>query len=248
MSYNSTEDGPSAQVVPTDTSSAKVGASSSRTQNHDQLTKNSSEDPERRPSRNNSIGSEDLERQPLIRGQLLSPDDPKVSPMNLYSVKVIKLIIWVMWVINSICFFILILSDFISIPGLNNRGRSFLEVDLVIICALSNLLTLWCFVYPAYYERILGYVSAILFAIDFIVIVSVTYLRHQFGWIGNLLVLWTIVTLLLNCYADYNVEKGKRYQEIKYTGRPETRKTFTEAFVVAIKIFIKFLLLIYLEY
>lgn len=244
MSYNSTEDGPSAQVVSTSSINTKLYDSASKLQGDEQLDNKATGDPVQRPSVNDSTSSDELERQPLIRGQLLSPDDPIVSPMNLYSIKVIKLIIWVMWVINCICFFILILSDFISIPGMNNRGRSFLEVDLVVICAFSNLLTLWCFVYPAYYERILGYVSAALFAIDFIVIVSVTYLRHQFGWIGNLLVFWTIATLLLNCYADYNVEKGKRYQEIKYTGRPETRKTFVEAFVISVKIVIKFILLV----
>lgn len=191
-----------------------------------------------------SLNSDDLETQPLIRGQLLDPDDPKVSPLNLYHIKTIKFIIWLMWVINCVMFFILLLSDFISIPGLNNRGRSFLEIDLVILSALTNLLTLWCFVVPAYYERVLGYISSGLLVIDFIVMISVTYLRHQFGGIGNFLLIWTLLTILLNCYADYKVESGKKFQEIRYTGRPETRKTFTEAFVISIKFIIKLVLLV----
>ncbi|EGV61673.1 alpha/beta-hydrolase [Yamadazyma tenuis ATCC 10573] len=191
-----------------------------------------------------SLTSEELERQPLVQGQFVSPDDPIVSPLNLYWVRTVKFIIRVMWITNVVLFFILLLSDFVAIPGLNNRGRSFLEIDLVILSGLTNLLTYWCFTVPAYYERVLGYVTAGLLGVDFLVMFSVTYLRHQFGFIGNFLMLWTLATVLFNCYADYTVERAKVYQEIRYTGRPENRKTFFEAIVISFKFLIKLVLFV----
>lgn len=230
MSYNSTEDGPSGEIITNDNSSVSKHLNNEPIEN------------EREPAR--SEESNDSESQPLIRGRLLSPDDPLVSPKNLYHVRIVEYIIWGLWLINCVFFFILLLSDFVAIPGLNNRGRSFLEIDLVILCGLTNLLTMCYFVVPAYFERILGYVTGGLLVIDILVSISVTYLRHQFGALGNLLMLWTLFNVLFNCYADYTVENAKRYQEIRYTGRPETRKTFFEAIIITFKFLIKLVLLV----
>ena len=136
------------------------------------------------------------------------------------------------------------LFHFVAIPGLNNRGKSFLQLDLLILNFLTNLITLWSFTVPAYYERILGYVSAALLFVDFIVVISVPYLRDQFGLTGNLLMIWTLLTVAVNCWADYSVEKSKKNQEIELTGRIETRHSISELFVMLIKIIIKLFLLL----
>lgn len=184
------------------------------------------------------------ERQLLIEHQHLSPDDPLVSPMNLYKVRALRVVTIGVLLINSVLFFAFLLSDFIAIPGLNNRGKSFLELMLITLCGLSNVLTLWCFSIPSYYERILGYVSAGLIAFDFIIVFTIPYMRDQFGLIGIFTVLWTFGNFIFNSMVDYWVEQGKIYQEIKYTGRQETRRTVTELFVIFIKTIVKLVVVI----
>lgn len=184
------------------------------------------------------------ETEPLIRrDELLSPDDPKVSVMNLYRIRALRFAIWIMWIVNAGMFFLMLLSEFISIPGLNNRGQSYLELDLVVISALTNLVTLWWFSVPAYLERMVGYITAALVGIDFLV-VEATPLRREFGAWGGILVVWTLVTVVINCLADYWLERGKIYQEIRYTGRPELRKTVTEMAVIAVKFVVKVVMLV----
>lgn len=200
----------------------------------------------------------DLESQPLLNSESstshaghdhvahnhLSPDDPLVSPMNLYKVRALKVASIVVFGVNVFLFFCFLFSDFVAIPGLDSRGKSFLELDLLLLCAVSNLLTLWCFSVPAYYERIIGYVISSLIGLDFIVIFTIPYMRDQFGGIGTFVILWTLATFIFNSLVDYWVEQGKIYQEIKYTGREETRRTVSELFVITIKIFVKFIVLI----
>lgn len=173
---------------------------------------------------------------------LLNPDDPKVSPLNLYKIQLLNYIVYILWVINCAIFFVLLLSDFVAIPGLN-FNKSFTETDLIVISALTNLVTLWHIAIPSYYERILGTFSSILTMIDFIVVLCILYLRRQFG-LGVLVILWTFFTLLFNTLVDYWVEQGKISQEIKYTGRPEYRRTFKEMLIVTTRFLIKGMILI----
>lgn len=186
------------------------------------------------------------ESEPLLENSdnFLDPDDPRVSPLNLKRIKFLRTILLGVLLFNTALFLLVLVSDFISIPGINPRGKSFLELDLVIFCILTGLITLWCFAVPAYYERILGYISCALVAFDVIVSISVPYIRDSFGLFGNMLILWVLANILLNCFADFWVEQGKAQQEIRYTGRIEKRKSLFEIFVTGVKIFVKFLLLL----
>lgn len=189
----------------------------------------------------------DLERLPLIppRQQYVDPDDPIVSPLKVARIKLLRLILLVIMAINMVAFLLLLVTDFIAIPGFNSRGRLFFELDLTIFNILTSSVTLWCFAVPAYYERVLGYITLALASIDFIVILGVTYLRTREGALGMFLMVWTLFNLAFNALADYWVEKAKAEQEIKYTGRVEKRKSLTELFIMFVKITIKtFLLLI----
>ncbi|CUM65546.1 uncharacterized protein PRCAT00003192001 [Priceomyces carsonii] len=198
-----------------------------------------------RVSSNTEASSSDLEREPLIerQPQFLDPDDPKVSPLNLKYVKVLRFVLVSLVIFNTFIFFGILLSDFIAIPGFNNRGRSFLEMDLMLLNIFSCLITLWCFVVPAYYERLLGYVSSTLIAIDIIVVLSVPYIRGQFGFFGFFILLWTLLNNLFNCYIDFKIESGRRYQEIRFTGRVEKRRSVSELLVMFLKIIAKVFLL-----
>lgn len=98
------------------------------------------------PPSTHTTSSSDIEQTPLLNNQrFLDPDDPKVSPLNLYKVRMLRVLVMVLLGINVVLFFGFLLTDFISIPGLNNRGKSFLELVLVLISLCTNLLTIWCF-------------------------------------------------------------------------------------------------------
>lgn len=189
----------------------------------------------------------DLEREPLIqsRQHYVDPDDPIVSPLKVARIKLLRLVLLAIMAINVFAFLLLLVTDFIAIPGFNSRGRLFFELDLTIFNILTSAVTLWCFAVPAYYERILGYVTLALATIDLIVVLAVPYLSSHEGVLGIFLMAWTIFILAFNALADYWVEKAKAEQEIKYTGRVEKRKSLTELFVMSVKIVVKtFLLLI----
>ncbi|KAK6454139.1 uncharacterized protein RJT20DRAFT_130170 [Scheffersomyces xylosifermentans] len=199
------------------------------------------------PSPVTSTATSDLEQRPLLDREhdheYLDPDNPIVSPLNLRDVRLLKVGVTVLIIINSILVFLLTLTDFISIPGLNNRGKSFLDLDLILISLFSNAVTLWCFTVPVYYERIIGYVTAGLLLLDFFVILLVPYMRSQFGFIGSLFLVWTGLNILLDSFVDYWVETSKQKQEIKYTGRIEKRRTVGEMFVALTKIVVKLFLI-----
>ncbi|KAK6197601.1 uncharacterized protein RJT21DRAFT_116523 [Scheffersomyces amazonensis] len=180
----------------------------------------------------------DLENQPLLQHGIhhyLDPDDPQVSPLNLSNIKRVRLVISILVWINAIAAILFIISDFISIPGVTNYGKSFFELDLILWCLLSNWLCLSWFAVPVYTERILGYITCGLLGVDFLVVVIITSLRKSYGWIGLGVLVWTSLTALLDSIVNYWVEQGKEYQEVRYTGRIEKRKTFTEMLIIFIK-------------
>lgn len=188
--------------------------------------------------------SADLEREPLINSRrYVDPDDPVVLPLNLRRIAVLRLILTGVLAVNGVLLFLVVVSDFISIPFFNRRGKSFLDFDLALLNILTGAVTLWCFAVPAYYERILGYISCGLVFINLMVILSIPYLRGQLGGFGNLLWLWTLLNIALNCFADWSVERGKAQQEIRYTGRVEKRRSVYELLIILIKITVKLFLL-----
>lgn len=186
------------------------------------------------------------ESDPLLpnRTTYLDPDDPQVSPLNLKRIRLLRQLLVLIMLFNLALFLVVLVSQFISVPGLGSQEALFLELDWIIICLFTGGVTIWCFAVPSYYERVLGYVSCVLVVLDAIVVLAVPFLRRLFGVFGILLVLWTAANIAFNCFADYWVEKGKAAQEIKYTGRIETRKTVFEMFVTLFKVIVKFLLLL----
>lgn len=185
------------------------------------------------------------ESQPLLsNGEFLDPEDPRVSPLNLRRIKLLRSILLMVFAFNCALFLLTLISDFITIPGINPRGKLFLELDLVIFCVLTGLVTLWCFAVPSYYERVLGYISAALIAFNVILCSSVPVIRDRLGLFGTLLMLWTLANTALNCFAEQWVEQGKALQEIRLTGRVEKRKSAFEMLVSAVKIIVKLVLLV----
>lgn len=180
----------------------------------------------------------DPERQPL-----LSPDDPSVSPLNVHSVKIAKIILNVNAFLSTIWFILLLLSDFVSIPGFNNRGRSFIEINFIIISLFATLSSLLFFQVPSQLERKLGYfISGVLLLILSLLLL---FQRTSTGLVGTIACSWAILTNIFTSISEYLVEKGKIHEEIRLTGRAETRRTLTEWFIVMTRNFFKSFLLTY---
>lgn len=192
------------------------------------------------------VGRPRDENSPLLdpRNNYLDPDDPQVSPLRLTRIRLLRQLLVLVLMFNLALFLVILVSQFISIPGLGTQAALFLELNLILLCILTGLVTIWCFAVPSYYERVLGYVSGALIVLDAIVVLCVPLLRRLLGLFGMLLVIWTAINIVFNCLADYLVEKSKAAQEIKYTGRVETRKTVFEMFVTLFKVLVKFVLLL----
>ncbi|KAI3407076.2 hypothetical protein KGF56_000063 [Candida oxycetoniae] len=172
-----------------------------------------------------------LESQPL-----LDPDDPQVSPLNLEKIKILKFTQLVLVIINLLLFIVLLSSEFFAIPGFNNRGKSFLEMDLALICLFFNSVNNIFFVVPSYYERVMGYIVSGFLLFDLVLVLIVEETRQLMGLLGCLLILWTCLNSTFNSLIDYWVEKGRHYQEIRLTGRIEKRKSITELGIIMVKV------------
>lgn len=217
---------------------AQVAQETPPSNNHDS-TDNTPDNSKRHSSR--IVGSsslQDPERQPL-----LSPDDPGVSPLNVSNVKISKFILNILAFFSTIWFILLLLSDFVSIPGLNNKGRSFLEINFIMISIYSALTTLLFFKIPSQLERTLGYITA--GVIGFVILLLLFFQREEMELIGSLSVLWAFFTIIFTSVSEYLVEKGKIHEEIRLTGRVETRKTLTEWLIIFLRNVFKTFLLAY---
>lgn len=217
---------------------AQVAQETPPSNNHGS-TDNTPDNSKRHSSR--IVGSsslQDPERQPL-----LSPDDPGVSPLNVSNVKISKFILNILAFFSTIWFILLLLSDFVSIPGLNNKGRSFLEINFIMISIYSALTTLLFFKIPSQLERTLGYITA--GVIGFVILLLLFFQREEMELIGSLSVLWAFFTIIFTSVSEYLVEKGKIHEEIRLTGRVETRKTLTEWLIIFLRNVFKTFLLAY---
>ncbi|KAG7662498.1 uncharacterized protein J8A68_004029 [[Candida] subhashii] len=185
-----------------------------------------------------STSEEQLEQQPL-----LDPDDPQVSPLNLPHIQRLKLFIRILVYINLFLLLILVISEFFSIPWFNNRGKSFLEIDLILICLLINSIHNLFFIIPAYYERIMGIVIAIFLVVDLVVVMAVPAMRQRLGGLGAVLIGWTCFNSFINSMVDYWVQEARNSQEIRFTGRIEKRRTVGELMIMSLKVLIEIFIL-----
>lgn len=186
------------------------------------------------------------ESQPLLenRQNFLDPDDPKVSPLNLWRIRFLRHLLIFVLAFNLCLFFVVLVSQFFSIRGLGTQEALFLELCLILFSIVNGSVTLWCFATPVHYERVLGYICCVLVMVDLFVVLIVAPLRRLLGFFGVSVVFLTEANLTFIRFAEYSVENAKAEQEIKFTGRVETRKTISEILVTFFKVVSKFILLL----
>lgn len=183
--------------------------------------------------------------EPLLgpQRQWLDPDDPRVLPLRLLRIRITRRMVKALVVFNAFLALTYLVSLFVSIPGFTSRGLSFLELDLALVCCLSNALVLWQFQVTTFFERLMGYAASSVLALDLILVLLIEPMRRQFSTTGCFLILWTGLNILFGALVDRIVEQARVAQEIRYTGRPEKRRLVTELIILSAKATCKLALL-----
>ncbi|KAK4218743.1 hypothetical protein QBC37DRAFT_437043 [Rhypophila decipiens] len=158
----------------------------------------------------------------------LSPDDPAVSPYNLFTVRLVRIFTVFLTILTFLWWLLMIISLFVTPPGFHARGSPFFAFVYASVALCTLGVELLFFAVPSKSVRVLSVVSAVLLLVDTIVILAVEGVRHEEVWIGVASVVWAT---LISCWAlaaDRTVQWGKREEEERLTGRPETRRTLGE--------------------
>ncbi|EHY54758.1 hypothetical protein HRR83_004113 [Exophiala dermatitidis] len=158
----------------------------------------------------------------------LSPDDPAVSPYNLWSVRALRWFEVLFLMITCLWWVLLFISIFVSPPKMHSRGSGFFDVAYTTL-TIGNILTaLLFFATPSTAMSILSMAISVLLLIDMIIILAVPRIRVEEGWIGIASVVWAALIGFYNVVTNRTVKWGKAEEEERLTGRQETRRTLRE--------------------
>ncbi|KAA8616910.1 DUF2417 multi-domain protein [Pyrenophora tritici-repentis] len=170
----------------------------------------------------------DRPRHPPNSDGYLDPDDPAVSPYNLWTVRAMRYLTILFLIISFLWWVLLLVSIFVSPPGLHTRGSGFFDFAYTCLTIGNLLVVTIFFITPAKGLRITTAIIAGLLAIDMILILSVPRLRLEEGWVGIASVIWAFVMAVWCILTDRVVAYGKQEEEERLTGRAETRRTLKE--------------------
>lgn len=188
--------------------------------------------------------SEEMRREPTERDRLLGdgrrappppgrdgyldPDDPAVSPYNLWSVRAVRWVTIFFAYLTLVWWVLLLVSIFVSPPGLHTRGSGFTDFSFATLTLGVLLCSLLFFRAPSLAMQICQAVIALLLLTDLIIILAVPRIRGEEGPPGIASVAWATLLTLWCVMTDRIVAWGKREEEERLTGRPETRRTLKE--------------------
>ncbi len=148
-----------------------------------------------------------------------------MTPYNLWSVRFLRVLTLIFAAITFIWWIVLLVSTFVSPPGLESRGSGYFNFAFTTLTFLNLLVAVLFFATPSRAMRIAGLVIAVFLVIDVIIIGAVGRLRLEEGWMGIASVLWAMLIAIYNVVADRVVAWGKKEEEERLTGRAETRRT-----------------------
>ncbi|KAJ4372351.1 hypothetical protein N0V83_004125 [Neocucurbitaria cava] len=178
----------------------------------------------------------------------LDPDDPAVSPYNLWTVRAMRYLTILFLIISFLWWVLLLVSIFVSPPGLHTRGSGFFDFAYTCLTIGNLLVATIFFVTPARGLRITTAIIAVLLAVDMIIIVAAPRIRLEEGWVGIASVVWAVVMAVWCILTDRVVAYGKKEEEERLTGRAETRRTLKEwlAVTVATILTVVFIVIVFL--
>ncbi|KAI9894669.1 MAG: hypothetical protein M1814_002025 [Vezdaea aestivalis] len=111
---------------------------------------------------------------------------------------------------------------------MHSRGSGFFDFSYTSLTAGNLLVSLLFFATPSKAQRICAFAISGLLLIDMIIILAVSRLRLEEGWIGIASVIWATVIAAWTVMTDRVVAWGKKEEEERLTGREENRRTLRE--------------------
>lgn len=164
----------------------------------------------------------------------LSPDDPAVSPYNLWTVRFVRWVTVALAGVSFVWWVLMIVAVFITPPGLHVRGSPFFSFAYATIAFLTLVISLLFFSTPSKLARVLSIINALALLVHLIIILAVPGLRHAEIWAGIASVAWASLMAIWFVAADRTVQWGKAEEEERLTGRSESRRTLLEWLAVTL--------------
>ncbi|KAI1828092.1 mitochondrial integral membrane protein [Xylaria intraflava] len=164
----------------------------------------------------------------------LSPDDPAVTPYNLWSIRITRYITILFTLLTFVWWIIVLVSAFVTAPGFHTRGSGFFSFSYTSLTLANLLFSLVFFAVPSKAVRMASLIVGFLLLIDTIILLSVHQTRYEEGWVGIVSVVWALVMSIWTLVTDRLVEWGKYSEEERLTGRAATRRTLGEWIAVLV--------------
>ncbi|KAL4915748.1 hypothetical protein BDW62DRAFT_187843 [Aspergillus aurantiobrunneus] len=158
----------------------------------------------------------------------LSPDDPAVSPYNLWSIRALRGLSTTFLAISFVWWTFLLVSLFVSAPAVHTRGSGFFAFAYTTLTVGYLLFGLIFFSVPSKPMTIWGFVLTLFLFVDMCITVAVPHIRVEEGWVGIATVVWAMLISVYNIVQNRCVAWGKREEEERLTGREETRRPLRE--------------------
>ena len=149
----------------------------------------------------------------------LSPDDPAVSPYNLWSVRLVRWLTIFLTVATFVWWVLQLVSQFVTPPGFHTRGSGFFPFTYASVTLANLVFTQIFFAIPSKAVRVLSLVQASLLLVAAVLLLAVEKTRHEEGWVGMTAVLWAFVMAIWVLVTDRLVLWGKNEEEERLTGR-----------------------------
>lgn len=195
------------------------------------------------------------------RTPLLDPSDPLVSPLNLSAVRSLRNTLWVLLGFSIVFTIFLFINTFISfyVPLLNTsffrllptsilsglvsitpKDSGFPELILVFLADISLLLSLFFFTFPTSTDRLLGIVAASALFLSLLLTSFIPGLRQRYNGASLPLAIgWYFLSATLGLIVSPTIVLwGKTHEEVRLTGRRETRRTVREWLAVSLSVIV----------
>lgn len=163
----------------------------------------------------------------VCNGRLLTVCS-KVSPYNLWSVRALRYLCVVFLAITFVWWVLLFVSIFISPPGMHSRGSGFFDVSFSTLTVFNLLSAILFFSTPSKAMEWGSMILTFFLLVDAIIILAAPQVRHEEGWVGIAAAVWSTLMALFNVLTDRVVAWGKKEEEVRLTGRKETRRSLRE--------------------
>ncbi|TGZ81883.1 hypothetical protein EX30DRAFT_305963 [Ascodesmis nigricans] len=165
---------------------------------------------------------------PPPRHHHLSPDDPAVSPYNLFSVRSLRWISVILLLVSFLWWLVLLISTFITIPAFYTRGSGWFGFSYATLATGTMLAVLMFYGTPSKTERGLWFGTLFFLFVNLIIIVSAEPIREGENWSGIVSCAWALIITGWAILCDTVVEHGRHSENERLTGHRHSRRTFRE--------------------